>query len=269
LYQARKLYRTDDDDAAAATLDNFEYVIDKDSFIYSKNNWDAAPIVIPHYKLMVFTTPKVACTLIKHTLRKLMYPNITTNTTILGDSFVHDPSKNGLLYLHDFTIQEANEMLTSSEWTRVVFVRNPKERVLSAHLDKGRRNNGTYLQRHCGFTISTFEEFIHKTIPNCVDMHWLPQAYRMEAHLWKYINFVGRVETIHTDLERLLKRIGAADTSIIRTNNKTTVKHATGAHQLLQQYYTPQLEAQVEDLYRVDYQHQVLNLTLEKIKWES
>jgi hypothetical protein len=67
----------------------------------------------------------------------------------------------------------------------------------------------------------------------------------------------------------LWKRIGAADTSIIRTNNKTTVKHATGANQLLQQYYTPQLEAKVEDLYRVDYQHPVLNLTLEKIKWDS
>jgi hypothetical protein len=103
-------------------------------------------------------------------------------------------------------------------------------------------------------------------------MHWLPQAYRMEAHLWKYINFVGRVETIHTDLERLFKRIGAADKSVLlrTTNNKTTtVKHATGANQLLQQYYTPQLEAQVEDLYRVDYQHTVLNLTLEKIKWDD
>ena len=256
-------------------------MIDQDSFIYSKNNWDAAPIVIPHYKLMVFTTPKVACTLIKHTLRTLMmmmYPNNNTNTTkvikLLGDSFVHDPSKNGLLYLHDFTIQEANEMLTStrSDWTRVVFVRDPKERVLSAHLDKAMRNNGTYLQRHCGVTtmVSTFDEFIHKIIPNCVDVHWLPQAYRMEAHLWKHINFVGRVETIHADLERLWNRIGVdADTTRLRTNHKTTVKHATGANRLLQQYYTPQLEARVEELYRVDYQHPVLNLTLEKIKWND
>ena len=51
---------------------------------------------------------------------------------------IHDPAKNGLTYLTDYSLEEAQLMLNSEEWTRAVFVREPKERILSAYLDKFR-----------------------------------------------------------------------------------------------------------------------------------
>ena len=41
---------------------------------------------------------------------------------------------NGLKYLNTYSLSEANEMLTSDKWTRALFVRDPKERSLSAYL---------------------------------------------------------------------------------------------------------------------------------------
>lgn len=253
-------------------------ILHKHSFIYSKHNWDAAPIVVENYKLLLFTTPKVGCTMLKHVMRKLTFgSNTTTTTTKLGDSFVHDPRKNGLSYLYNYSLEQAHDMLISENWTRAVFVRNPKERVLSAYLDKGRRNNASYIKRHCNHAIQTFEEFIYTTIPTCTDMHWMPQAYRMERPFWKYVNFVGHLETVDKDVERLLQKIGAYNEygrSSMSNNNttttrKTTVKHATGANDLLKRFYTPKLERQVEELYRVDYEHEILNLTMTKIDWNE
>lgn len=235
---------------------------------------------------MVFSIPKVGCTLVKHLLRKMTLDNTTTT---LGDSYIHDPSKNGLVYLRHYPIQTANKMLTSPDWTRAIIVRNPKERVLSAYLDKARRNHGSYIKRHCRqghhhhhhsntTTNMSFEQFLKNTIPHCTDVHWMPQAFRMESEVWKYINFVAHLETAAHDMKVLLKQLGVYNlygktgwgppynnASIFEIPK--SVKHATGANDLLQHYYTPQLEALVEDLYRVDYEHDILNLTLTKIQW--
>lgn len=246
------------------------------SFIYSKNNWDASPIVVEKYKLLFFTIPKVACTVMKHLLVRMTKNN---NTLTLGDSFVHDPSKNGLKYLHHYSIQDANAMLTGSDWTRAILVRDPKERILSAYLDKGKRRNASYIQRHCGHAVDSFEQFVSYTIPNCTDAHWMPESFRMEREIWPYINFVGHVETAEDDIRKLLRRLGAyqeygatgwgpyQNASIFATPK--SVRHATGANQLMKQYYTPELEKRVEEIYRVDYDHPKLNLTLQKIPWND
>ena len=61
----------------------------------------------------------------------------------------HNPSLNNLQYLWDFDIETANEMMTSPEWTRAIFIREPKERFLSAFLDKAVANYGLYATFHC------------------------------------------------------------------------------------------------------------------------
>ena len=50
-----------------------------------------------------------------------------------GGGIPHISPQNGLKVLTDYSLQEANEMLTSEKWTRAMFVRDPKERVLSAY----------------------------------------------------------------------------------------------------------------------------------------
>ena len=51
-----------------------------------------------------------------------------------GEGIPHVMGRNGLEYLHQFPIKEAEHMLLSEEWTRAMFVRDPKERVLSGFL---------------------------------------------------------------------------------------------------------------------------------------
>ena len=38
-----------------------------------------------------------------------------------------NPKCNGLKYLYDYNLTTANHMLTASDWTRAIFVREPKE----------------------------------------------------------------------------------------------------------------------------------------------
>ena len=58
-------------------------------------------------------------------------------TWLLKDEIlVHSPDANGLKYLYHYPPIEANEMLTSPNWTRAIFVRDPKDHVLSAYLNK-------------------------------------------------------------------------------------------------------------------------------------
>lgn len=52
-------------------------------------------------------------------------------------------------YLWDYPIEEANEMMTSPDWTRAIFVRDPKQRFLSAFLDKAISNDGWHVLKAC------------------------------------------------------------------------------------------------------------------------
>ena len=49
-----------------------------------------------------------------------------------GGCIPHNAILSGLKVLTDYSLEEANGMLTSEEWTRAMFVRDPKERALSA-----------------------------------------------------------------------------------------------------------------------------------------
>jgi hypothetical protein len=96
----------------------------------------------------------------------------------------------------------------------------------------------------------SFHDFL-ALIPNSMcrnDPHFQPQAQRMEHKYWKYINFIGHMETISTDVEQLLKQVGAWDdygaSGWPNTNqaifaSSTTVHHKTDASSKLQDYYAP------------------------------
>lgn len=61
----------------------------------------------------------------------------------------HNPRHNNLKYLWDYSLEEANEIMTSPEWTRAIFVREPKQRFLSAFLDKAVSNDGWHVMKTC------------------------------------------------------------------------------------------------------------------------
>ena len=221
-------------------------ILSRGDALYQKYTWDKSPIIIEKYKLVFFTIPKVGCTAFKQLFRRMMgYPNWRDHQYYNEPFLPHNPYTNGLRYLSDYSFEQANEMMTSDDWTRAIFVRNPDERVLSAFLDKAVYSQGYYLRMRCcdkfgpgsdeydallqcatgvkQYTkpapgqeesttpILTFEQFLSKILPKCSDPHWEPQAIRMAPKYWQKMNFIGRFENLHNDTKRLLTKLGAWD----------------------------------------------------------
>lgn len=258
-------------------------LVHPDDFIYryDPGEWDSAPIVIPHYKLLFFSVPKVGCTTFKILFRRMMgAKDYMKQDGRTGQP--HNPKVNGLSYLWNYTIDEANHMMTSPEYTRAIFVRDPKARFVSAYLDKAVANHDTFLipkcckQSHdsCRDASKTAMAFM-TLIENCTNSHWEPHTYRMESKYWKYINFVGHLETMQEDVTRLLEHIGAAKyskmggwgkgshTRIFSVSDKQT--HVTNSAARLNNIYdSPELEREVEKYYAEDYANGIFGF--EKIR---
>ena len=45
---------------------------------------------------------------------------------------IQNPNENKLKTLDEYPLFKAQEMMNSQEWTKAIFVREPKERILSA-----------------------------------------------------------------------------------------------------------------------------------------
>ena len=231
-----------------------------------------APYVLASHKLVFFSTPKVGCTAWKIMFRRMMgYADWDSRDP-------HSLATSGLPVLSQYSLEQATEMMNSPEWTRAIFLRDPKERFLSAYLDKALgENNSTSQTRemrrrcpddaeHFFNTSRTLLDFLSLT-ESCQDDHWQPQIERVEEKYWGTIDFVGNIETGDVDAKRLLQRIGAWDqygatgwgeyhnasffTKGIEPRANHT--HKTGAAGRLAKYYTPEIDALVEQRYANDY----------------
>jgi hypothetical protein len=129
--------------------------------IYTPGAWDGAPVVLEQHKLLFFTTPKVGCTVWKQLFRRVAgltdwqmpsseednnHPPLTNHQN--PQHLPHNPLRNGLTYLYHYPPDVADAMLTDPTWTRAIFVRDPKERLLSAYLDKA-VSERQYMMRKC------------------------------------------------------------------------------------------------------------------------
>ena len=256
--------------------DTSRYFVQPDDFVYQDLPGEAAPIVIEKYKLIFFTVPKVGCTIWKMLFRRMAgFDNWKEH--VLG--LPHSPQKNGLKYLFHYNISYASEIMTSPEWTRAIFVRDPKERFLSAYLDKA-VEEGLFLdtccnrlrQIYCKPEPPAMHEFL-KAIHTCHDSHWDPQTDRMEDKYWPYINFFGSLENVEDDAKRLLQQLGAwdeygsngwdenGDTPIFHSANKDGLKHAKNAKDKLHDFLYPEIEQEIEEFYDKDYKHPMFNFS--------
>jgi len=112
--------------------------------------FDSAPIVDEQHKLLFFTIPKVACTTFKFLFRRIAgVKDWDTQDRIDQKNLPHNPEHNNLKYLWDYPIEKANQMMTDPEWTRAIFVRDPKIRFLSSFLDKAIGNYGSFVTKNC------------------------------------------------------------------------------------------------------------------------
>lgn len=295
--------------------------------IYRYGTWDDSPIVLSQFKLVFFASPKVGCTgelscnLVKHTspTRKrrgrssFSLVPLNTHTTLAvfkqlfrrmmgkadwqkhNGTLPHAPGANGLFYLYNFSPKDANRIMTDPTWTRAIVVRDPRERLLSAYMDKATRRYGLYLQNHCCKTVNseqlrtmlhcqqysfgfrtkerrplvTMSEFVRDIMPACDDVHWRPQRFRMQPKYWPYINFVGKFDNVAVDTKRLLERVGAWQeygASGWGTSNQSvfgateTVHHVTNSSSQVQLLREPEIKEAVDRLVENDYSCPLLQL---------
>jgi hypothetical protein len=230
-----------------------------------------SPVVIESHKLVFFTVPKAACTTWKQLFRRMM-----GSSDWKDGPAAHKLKTNGLKLLSKYSEEEATYIMNSPDYTRAIFVRDPKDRLLSAFLNKGLEKNGSYVvnvcckfARDCWDKPRSFAGFFNLT-KKCKDVHWEPVSNRMEKKYWDTLDVVAHMETAESDARKLLERIGAWEeygrTGWGKYGNeslfarKQTSGHATGASSKLASYYTPELEKLVDTRYTNDYEIHQLGL---------
>lgn len=235
-------------------------------------------VVIPSHKLIFVPIPKVACTIWYKLLRRMT--GLEDWQSDLGP-LPQNPDVNGLTYLADYSRAQATDMWTSLEWTKAIMVRDPRERLLSAYLDKVKHSLSRALVHGicCPDTNScaedrnmTLSQFVNLLVErecwNTGD-HWSLQCERMERKYWPHVTTVLHLDRAATDVQRLLKQVGAwkefgafgwgidGKASIFSPN--VTTRHETNAAALMGHYYNSQgLIKQVESLFAKDYTHKRL-----------
>ena len=258
-------------------------VVNYGDTIYLNNDWNGSPVVLDEFKLIFFTTAKNACTIWLQLMRRMMHikkwNEVDNNVEKL---LPWNPEYNGLKYLYDYNISYASDILTNPKWTRAIFVRDPKERFLSAYIDKVIRSENYILNKCCPTTGNCVEpaksnitRFLHEVAYFCHNQHWRPQNMQMTSQQWSYVNFVGHMDTIQEDAERLLKRLGVWEqygSTGWGSNRKEQIfpkevagdntgrLHATNAKRFLRSYITPDLEIELNVYYANDYNHPVMKL---------
>ena len=246
--------------------------------------------VIPEYKLIFFTFPKVACSEWK---RMFMRMNDNPLWCKIRGISVHDPEISNLSILSDYSPEVATAMMTSPAWTRAAIVREPKERVLSAFLDKAVKE--TYYNRKCCQKIpdetdrklciknrkefKSFLHFVSKYPELCFDVHWEPQAVKIDSKWWPYVDFIGHQSNLLDDSKQILKSITSSrdsipgrnawdrygvdgwgnDNELCELRPKSFLEENTSAHNLdtghhLLEWYTPETEKMVEETWAVEWQ---------------
>jgi hypothetical protein len=254
----------------------------KSDIIYNTSR-NLAPIVIEEYNTIFFHVAKAASSEWIRLFLKL------TGSDLWCQNCVHGRQHEGLKYLSDYSVEEAQQMMTSPDWTRAIFTRHPKARILSAFLDKSVNKFEAFERDKCkkiGKVGGDYNECIEKhtdfsyflhTVTTLMseNIHWRSIYSRVDEKWWPWINYVANMENLSEDAERFLRgiksnidgvsawdRVGKTgwgedehDCNNLGSNAFLQVKdkrHKTNAEEKMRKYYTPELEAFVETHYADD-----------------
>ena len=204
---------------------------------------------------------KAASTRILLTLHQLEgHPELEPGTNI------HDMGTR----LGEFGTDEIVEMITSPEWFKFAFVRDPYDRLLSAYKtqvgntwNEQTRNIKDAINRSLGDPtiqedperLISFRDFVH-WLCDVGDRHLFWDGHmgvQCRMLMWDIMqyDFIGRVESLTDDLSTVLQRLGASP-EILSTvgelvNRTHPLQPATA--------YDRDLAALVHGLYKEDFEH--------------
>jgi len=198
-----------------------------------------SPVVIKKHKLIWCLVLKAGSTSILDLLFKLQHLDAKSIPSNRQEVLHHLPK------LSDYSIDQASDMILDPEWTKVITIRDPKTRFLSAYLGKEIRwqrfikpeyhlkyqpcaatfrhmccidEYMNYIssiianttQPDCWEHKFTFAEFINAT-KECHNIHWKPHVDFVANHL-EFLNFIIDFNNLASDTERLLKKFGVWST---------------------------------------------------------
>jgi hypothetical protein len=243
--------------------------------IYTKGDWDGSPIVVEKYKLIFFTVPKTGGTKWKQAFRRMMgLPDWNMIGGTLG--LPHDPLTNGLKYLYDYSIDQAETMIQSDEWIKAIFIRSPKDRYLSVYHDMSHSRD--QIDRRCcphkpgcSASLRTVSGFLELT-DYCYSSHWAPFTDRMEEKYWPYVNFIGSLEHVHVDSQKLLEKIGAWDdigkTGWGESGNDRFFAYDKNAFDSVLyslSMYNPAVDKKLDEFYKADFESKYLTFASTRV----
>jgi sulfotransferase famil protein len=215
-------------------------------------------LVSPEHKYLWIISPKVACVTTTLSLRVF-----ESNPFTGGDVWEDE----GVLKLRDFSTDEIAGMLTSPDWCRFCFVRNPYDKLFSAYKSKMLDPDGDpwYVPIQAeireafdypikdGKRVGTvaFRDFVRflEAGNHRYDGHWCLQVGRLTRDLIPY-DYVGRYETFQRDLRALLERLGAPP-EVVATAEEV---HGQSFRAPLAVSYDKELADVVYAMYREDFE---------------
>ena len=126
-----------------------------------------------------------------------------------------------------------DEKITSPDYLKFMFVRNPWTRIVSTYLEKFRNPSGFIYKKAIDMNnrfrqtikdkhvkdffddddILSFEGFVHilfclsKKSYNNFDVHWMPQYIIQDLYMQKP-DFIGKIENFNKDFNKILKQLG-------------------------------------------------------------
>ncbi|KAF3706000.1 Carbohydrate sulfotransferase 8 [Channa argus] len=222
------------------------------------------------FRLLYCEVPKAGCSNWKRVL--MVLGGSSTSTRDIPHDVAH--YGNHLRRLESYVQGGIAERLRS--YTKVLFVREPFERLVSAYRDKfespnsyyhpvfGRpiisryRANATRSALRTGAGV-TFREFVQYLLdvrrPVGMDIHWEPISQLCNPCLLRY-NFIGKFESLAEEANFLLQRIGAPK-NLTFPDFKDRNPHAERTSWSITQRYFSQLNAterqKAFDFYYMDY----------------
>lgn len=207
---------------------------------------NSCPIVLPKYRLIFFYSEKSASTYWIGVLQYIQNIKVKLRN-------IHVMGNNKLTYLRHFDRHTITSMMYNKSWIKAAFVRDPRERILSAYLHKVIASDHI-LPSVCHNESKTFAAFL-EIIQTCKNIHWISQV-RAPAHFYKNM-MIGKMEHIAEFTELLLRRIGAWNRNTelwLKSKYIDPLKHATNAKNNMMHYYSKSYEDIIFNLYRQDYE---------------
>lgn len=203
-----------------------------------------------NHRYLYVSVPKTGCTKIKKTLQ-----DAESGRALDHSHHVHTPVFSPLLEPID-DVATLHAALTSKDWFRFGFVRNPFSRILSCYLDKivrapfERQRLLPVLGLDAAAPVPAFSEFVRliaRQQDSERDIHWASQYYLLRPDRIDY-TFIGRFERLPADLQHVCDKL-----SITPLEPTEKREHSAGAAPGMADYYGEDEQRMIAEAYHRDF----------------